>query len=231
MVIATYLTEGNLRLLVVGAGAAALGAALLTLLRDRPRWIAGLLGPAIALFAIDWLRWPDPSPDLIRLAVAVVVGLLVGTAYERDAGPPFVAVLVLLASAGGVWLAIPENSPTAVVIGAVLGLVVSGVASAPGVGYGLGLALSWTVVLGARARGYSFDGGMLCLAPMAALPLVDVVRRGRRGLLAPWPWLVVGTAGLSFAAARWVGVAPDATWLRIALIGAGAAALAALVRR
>ncbi len=228
----TYLTQGNLRLLVIGASAAALSIALVALLRGRPRWIAGWLGPALGLFAIGWLRWPEPSPDVVRVAAALVVGLLAGAGYERTTRPPQVAVLTLLAAAGGVWLAVPENSPVAIVIGVVLGLALCGAAVAPGVGYGLGLALSWTVLLGARTHGYSFDGGMLCLAAPAALSVVDALRRrGSGGWLPAWPWLVVGTAALSFASARWIGVAPDATWPRMAVIGAGAAALAVLVRR
>ncbi len=227
----TYLTAGNLRLLLIGAGAGALAVVAVAQFRARPRWLAGWLGPAIGLFAIDWLRWPHPAPGPARVVIAVVVGVLVGAGYERLGNRPFVAVLTLLAGAGGVWLAVPENSPVAVVIGGVLGLAVAGAVTAPGVGYGLGVAVSWTVLVGARLRGYSFEGGMLCLAPMAALPVVDAVRRGHRGLLPSWPWMVAGTAGLAFAAARWVGVAPDATWLRIGMIGVGAAALAGAVRR
>ena len=229
---AAYLTEGNLRLLVIGASGAAMAVALVALLRGRPRWIAGWLGPALGLFAIDWLRWPEPSPDVVRVAATLVVGVLAGAGYERLTRPPHVAALTLLASAGGVWLAIPENSPVAIVIGAVLGLALCGAVAAPGVGYGLGLALAWTVLLGARTHGYSFDGGLLCLAPLAARPVVDALGRRRGGGWLPaWPWLVIGTAGLSVASARWIGVAPDSTWPRVAVIGAGAAVLAVLVRR
>ncbi len=224
-----HVAAQNGRLLLTGAGAAALTVALLGWLRHRPRWMAGWVAPVVALFAIGWLQWPEAAAGT-RIAVTLGVGLLAGAGVDRRSVPASVRVLALLAAAGGVWLAVPENSPITAVIGVVLGLVVVGGVVDRGGGYGLALAVAWTALLGARSTGYSFDGGLLCLSPLAALPVVDALRRGR-GWLAPWPWFVAGASGLAFAAARWVGVAPDATGVRIAVVAGGAALVAAVVRR
>lgn len=225
-----YLTASNLRVLLIGAGAGALSVGLLQLLRRPPAWLAGVAGPLLALAATGWWEWPDPS--LERLVAVVVVGLVAGAGHERlrAAGRSFVAPLVLVACAGGVWLAVPENDPVAAVAGVVAGLAVVGRATSPGVGYGLAAAVAWSVLLGGGAGDWPFVGGLLCLSPLVAVALLSVSPWRRRGCLPAWPWLAIGSAAVAFASARWIGVAPDATWLRVAVVGAGAAGLAVVTR-
>lgn len=227
-----YATEANLRLFVIGAGGAVLAAALLGLLRRSPGWVVGVAGPLVGLFGAGWLDWPVPDPSVEWLVATVVVGLSAGHGFEsvRSSGPGFVAPLLLLGCAGGVWLAVPENNPVLVVAGGMVGLAVVGRVTDPGVGWGLSLAVAWSVVLGARVTGWSFVGGLLCLAPLVAVGLRSWLR-GVRGWFPAWPWLVVGGGAVSFAAARWVGVAPDATWARVGVVGVGAGAVAVVWRR
>lgn len=228
-----YASEQNVRLLLAGAGSGALAVALLARLRTVRGEVLGLVAPALALFVTGWWGWPEPSGA--RLAAVVVLGGLAGLGYERLAagrGHDWLAPLVFLACCGGVWLGVPENSPVTALMGVVLGLAVLGRALDVGLGYGLGLALGWTVLIGARSTGWSFDGGLLALAPLAVVPALWRVVRGRgRGLLPPWPVYVATSGLLAFAAARWVGVAPDATWARVAVVGVGAATAAVVCRR
>lgn len=224
-----YLTEHNLRLLVVGAGAGALTVGLSMLLRRSPGWLLGAVAPVLALFGSSWMSWTDPSGEWAVSWLAV--GLLAGLGYERVGGGSYVAPLLLLGGLGGVWLAVPENNPALVVAGAVVGLALFGRLSEPGVGWGLSVAAAWTVVLGARVTGWSFVGGLLCLSPLVAVGLRTTLLAGVRGRLVVWPWLVAGGGAVSFAAARWVGVAPDASWARVVVVGAAAGLLALIVRR
>lgn len=224
-----YLTETNLRLVAIGAGAGALTVGLSMLLRRSPGWLLGVMAPVLALFASSWLSWTDPIGEWV--VAWLVVGLLAGLGYERVGGGSFVAPLLLLGGLGGVWLAVPENNPALVVAGTVVGLALFGRLSDPGVGWGLSVAAAWTVVLGARVTGWSFVGGLLCLSPLVAVGLRTTVVSRVRGRLAPWPWLVAGGGAVSFAAARWVGVAPDASWARVVVVSAAAGALALVVRR
>lgn len=219
----------NVRLLVIGAGGGALTVGLSMLLRRSPGWLLGAVAPPLALFASSWLSWTDPIGEWV--VAWLVVGLLAGLGYERVGGGSFVAPLLLLGGLGGVWLAVPENNPALVVGGVVVGLALFGRLSDPGVGWGLSVAAAWAVVLGARDTGWSFVGGLLCLSPLVAVGLRTTVLSGVRGRLASWPWLVAGGGAVSFAAARWVGVAPDASWPRVVVVGAAAGALALLVRR
>ncbi len=227
-----YFTESNLRWFVIGAGSGALAAGLVDLLRRRPGWLVGVVAPVVAFFASGWLDWPDPQ--LSWVVAVVVVGLVAGHGFEqvRSAGPGFVPPLLLLGCAAGVWLAVPENDPALVVAGAVVGLAVVRRTGDPGIGWGLCLALAWSAALGARVTGWSFVGGLLSLAPLVAVGVRSWLPglRHRRGVLPTWPWLVISGGAVSFAAARWVGVAPDATWSRVALVSVGAGAAVAVWR-
>ena len=224
-----YVTEENLRYLIVGGGAGALAVAVVALFRGRVAWLAGWLGPMLALFAAGWWAWPTSQATEGRVVAVLVVGLVAGRGYEALAGARHVSVLALLIGLGGVYLATPETSQTVVMIGVVLGLALAGAAGAPGIGYGLGVGAAGAVLLGSLIAGDSFAGGLLCLSPLVAVAVVDAARRP--GPLPAWPWFVIGSGGVSFAAARWIGVAPDATVIRMAVVAVAAVALAALTRR
>lgn len=225
-----YFRQQNLRLALLGAAAAALTVVVLRKWPGRATsgWLIGAVANLLGLYMTNWHRWPDPVAW--RLIAAVVIAALAGLGYEKlrlaSSVRPWVPALVLLTCCGGVWLAVPENSPVIVVAGVIIGLLLSGQLYAPAVGYALTAAAAWSVLVGARSTGYSFDGGLLSFAPLAALPPVHLFRHRRRLRLPPWPWLVVGSSGVAFAAARWVGVAPDATWPRIAVVAAAALVVA-----
>lgn len=226
-----YLTEDNVRLLLVGAGSTALVAAALRRLRVGGAWVLGWIAAALSFFLTHWTDWPDAPAR--RFLPTVVVGLLsaVGLERVRRAGVSASARLwTMLAVCGAIWLAIPENRPVVVVAGAVSAMFL--LPTPPHgrwVDSGFAFATAWSVLLGAHVRDWALVGGLLCAAPLAAFAVVPR-RRFRFGLPSA-PWLVVGTAVLGFASARWVGVAPDATVARVVVIGAGAVVLAAVIRR
>lgn len=229
-----YVTEDNIRLLFVGAGATTLIATLLQRFRVGAWWLLGWLASVLGFFVARWLDWPDPPVH--RLVPTIVVGALAAVGLERlRAFGASVAdrTWTMLAICGAVWLAIPENRPIVVIAGAVLALALCRPRSDPRwLDSGFVFAISWAVLLGAHIRDFALVGGLLCSAPLVGAALVGALPGGRwRFSVSVWPWFIAGTAALGFASARWVGVAPDASWVRVGVIGASGLVLAAIVRR
>lgn len=223
-----YFTVENLRWCVLGVGSTTAAFVLTTLLRARPGLWLGFAAPVFSFFVGDWLAWPDPPRGWIL--AASIVGLASGYGFERlqTLGPRAVGPATLLACAGGVWLAVPENDPVLLVIGVLVGLASLGAMHHPGIGWGACLAVAWCVVLGARSVGWSFVGGLLCLAPLCAVGARTFFPPG--GWLPRWPWFAVAAGSVAFAGSRWVAVAPDASWLRVAIVAGAAVVLAVPVR-
>ncbi|MDZ7674079.1 MAG: hypothetical protein U5K30_03295 [Acidimicrobiales bacterium] len=224
MDVGSYLTAHELRLLVAGVGSGALVGAVARRIRWSPSWLHGYLAPALGLFVAGW--WSQPDASVGRVMTAVVVGVLAGRGYDRLSMPTGGRAAVLLVALAGVWLAVPENDPAVVVAGAVVGLGVVGKVDDAGAGYGLSVAVAWTVVLGAGSTPWSFAGGLLGLAPLACVAVVPFRRSPQLPAVRGWLWFLAGSGGVAVLAARWVGVAPAATWLRVGIVCAVAIVVA-----
>lgn len=217
------LTVDNLRVLVSGLAVAA----LFTTTRIRPV-ATGFAAPALGLFITR--EWYRTDWGWSHWVTALAVGAMVGFGYERLARShrPTVAPATLLVCCGGVWLGVPENDPALALIGVVVGLVVFRRASDRRIGHGLGMFAVVTVVFGAVGRDHALVGGLVCLAPLAAVAVTEWMPRPRWA--APPPVFLVGAALLSLVAARWVGVVPGAPWVRVGVLLVGSLVLAAVTR-
>jgi hypothetical protein len=146
--------------------------------------------------------------------------------------------LAIGVSVAATWTAVPETSAV-VLVGATVGVLVLGVAlGLPATWPALGLlaaAVPFAAARGASSNGLAAAGAAACLGMLVWWPLGQLLRstvdrRGSLPGLSPGWWLLLPHLVFAFAAARWVGSAPDATWVRLAVIGALGTAKAAATR-
>ncbi len=96
-------------------------------------------------------------------------------------------------------------------------------------GFGVATVVGWAALSGAAGRPWAAAGGALCtgLAPWFALrPLHRLVHRRSLG-----PWLLGVHTVLVVLAARWIGVAADPGWGRVALVAAAGLTVAVTTGR
>lgn len=188
----------------------------------RTRW-----GPApflIATLAAAGVTGRSDRPrgyDLMVVGGAIV--MLLGAAgagrslAERADRWPWVAAAALI-SAAGVWAAVPETGPAVIGAGVLMGLAaateLTGSGWAPAAGVGLAVVLGWAALSGAAGRPWAAIGGALCAGVAPWLAVVPS-RRSRRSL---HPYLLGAHLAVVLLAARWIGVAPHAGWVRVVAV-------------
>lgn len=206
-------------------------------LLGRPRWgalpfVVAALAAARYAGRTDWPRW-----DGTHVVAAVVVALAALGAARllalRTVGWEPVAAGALV-SAAGVWAGVPETGPVLLAGGVLTGLAatawLTGARWGRTAGVGAAALLGWAALSGATGRPWAAMGGALCtgMAPWFALrrPTRATAWSRRQGLA------VLGAhAALAVAAARWIGVDPQAGWGRVAVLAAAGLAVAGAARR
>lgn len=120
--------------------------------------------------------------------------------------------LLLLISAGGAYLCLPDTEAPLVAAGALAALLAF--AAWPGtsaaVDASLALSFAWLVARGARGRPAAFVAGIACIAVLWALPLLLTARSGKPGL--PTKIALVGLQAIATVAiARLAGLGSSVT--------------------
>jgi hypothetical protein len=234
--IGRYLTPENIRLGLSGL-AAGFVVGLVWRVVIRVRWgglpvVLAVLIAAHHTGRTDRFRWD--SAATVSTFVLLLAGLGMAQLVARFAIGSVWAAVGSLVSAGGVYVGVPETGPAVVVAGALSGLAaalaVTGSRWAPTAGLGMAAVLGWAAMSGAVGRPWAVVGGALCtgVAPWFGLrTLLPTPRRQWR----PGPWLLGAHVTLVILAARWIGVAPDAGWLRVAAVAAAGLAIAMATQR
>jgi hypothetical protein len=234
--IGRYLTPENIRLGLTGLGAGA-AVGLAWRLAGRRRWGALPFVLAVLVAARHAGRSDRPHWDGMALAGAVIM-VAAGIGASRLLAHPTLrwewVAAGALASAGCIWGGVPETGPVVLAGGALAGLTAVAALTrarwAPSAGLGAGAVLGWAALSGAAGGPWAAVGGALCsgLAPWFAVrPFLPAPPRAR----VPGPWLFGAHLVLAVLAARWIGVVPDAGWLRVGFVAAAGAAVAAATSR
>jgi hypothetical protein len=202
----------------------------------RARWSAAPFVLAVFVAARSARRSDWPAWDSFVAAGALISALAgLGAAHllrDPRIGWRWVAAGSLV-SAAGVWAGVPETGPALLAGGGLTGLgaiaALTGRRFSPGAGAGMAAVLGWAALSGAAGRPWAAVGGALCtgVAPWIALsPLLPTVARSRT----PGLWLLGAHAALVVLAARWIGVDPDAGWVRVGVVAAAGLTVAAVSR-
>lgn len=236
MSLSDYLTPENIRLVLSGLVAgSAVGLAWRA--ARRVRWGAAPFLVAVGLTArytgrTDWFHWHAMAAGGVAVTVLAGVGaarLLADPAVRWE----WVAAGALFTTAG-VWAGVPETGPAVLTGGGLTGLVAAAVLTRAcfgrGAGPGMAAVIGWAAVSGATGRPWATIGGALCtgVAPWFAVRSLFPVAWGRWD---PGPWLLGVHMVLVVLASRWIGVVPDAGWLRVAVVATGGLTVAAGTRR
>ena len=182
-------------------------------------WLVALVGDRLVLDVL--VR--DLSAGPLAWAASAVVALLAarGAADVGSggvAGPRLASILVLV-SAGGIWLAVPETSVLLLVAGASVGAMAVGLvahgSSSPGTAPTVVAGLAAAVAVGATGDRHALVGGLLCLATFA---VVGVRPRAPGAIRSTYGVLAVLLHGASVVvAARQIGV--GSSWGMVLLAG------------
>lgn len=202
------------------------------------RWGAFPVVLAVVVAARHAHRSDRPIWDgMVAVAAAVVVLAAIGARRllaDPAAGWGWVAAGTL-ASAACIWGAVPETGPVILAGGALAGhsaaAALTGARWAPSAGLAAAAVLGWAALSGAVGRPWAAVGGALC---SGVAPWFAIRRRGGadRWGAAAGPWLLVAHFALAALAARWIGVVPDAGWLRVGIVAlAGFAVVGVSSRR
>jgi hypothetical protein len=223
-VIDQYLTPDSFRLGLSGLAAGVL-VGIAWRVVGRVRWGAAPFVLAVLVAARSNGRndWPHWSTVLIAGGLVTTLAAFGGARLLVDPSVRWEWVAAgALASAAGVWVAVPETGPAILVGGALGGLASSSVVTrcawSPGAGFGIAAILGWAALSGAAGRPWAAVGGALCagVAPWVALrPFLPTFSCGRHA----GGVLFAGHVVLVIAAARWIGVVPQAGWHRVMTLG------------
>jgi hypothetical protein len=215
-----FVTAENIRLLLAGLLAGGVAAAIVPPWRRAVPWYAvtvAVLGARLLSRRSDWPdHWDGTTTVSLLIVVAGASGARrVARGWTRDGR--WVG-LALLASSVGVWAGVPETGPAIVVGGVIAGLtLVSGRAGVTPTGAAvLTLAIGWAALAGAIGRPWASVGGALALGALPGLGVARVLPR--RWSRPAGPWLLAAHVVLAAIAARWIGVAPNAGWARVAVV-------------
>ncbi len=179
-----------------------------------PRWATAVMGAVVLALAVD------PAGAFPSGVVGGVVALGVGVALGALAPTlgPLVGSLLVLGSALGVYLTVPDTEGI-LAVGAVLAPLVVLVLWRPQDGwtgsFALAGLLAWAAADGGRGRPGAAVGALACVA-LIALPVVVAPRVDRAGPGRAVPTgrrlVVLSVQGLTvFACSRWAGLEAGAT--------------------
>ena len=224
MTIGKYLTPENVRLGLSGV-AAAVAVGLLWRAAGRVRWG----GIPFGLAAVVAARW-NGRGDWFGWSVGVSAGLiltgLAGLGAFRLLADPAVhwewVAAGSLVSAAGVYAGVPETGPAVVVGGVLVGLTAAcaacGARWGPAAGLGVAAVLGWAALSGAAGRPWAAIGGTLCTGAAPGFAIVPLSwSKGRRVPAKPH-WVLGAHVVFVALASRWIGVVPEAGWLRVAVV-------------
>jgi hypothetical protein len=242
------LRTGDLHLLAKGALAGAAAGVVWAAARRKITLLTAAVAGGAAVY------WARPAEKMVRhayrhheiglrLLVVAVVAALVTVVLVRWRHPRLVRWLPVAAaaSAAAAWTAVPETTVILVVAGAVgaLALVslvpfVRATELATAV-MAAGIAVG--VLVGFAPTDLRRAGAIASLGLLLWWPVGQLVRWAVEQLVGDdvpgvdaGVWLIIPHGLLAIAAARWVGVAPDATRLRLVVLGSLGAVVAAACR-
>ena len=179
----------------------------------------------------------NPWGFAVGLSVLIAASVM---AFAREHHPAATWLpTAVLAAAVASWAAVPETSWVLTVGGAVAAVAAMAFVRGTSVTVGTSVVLAVAVLVVSVAASHPSDlqragvaacSGMLLWWPAGRLVRAAAERARRLPGPAVGPWLLVAHLALAFLAARWVGVAADATWGRLVIIGLLGTAVAALCR-
>jgi hypothetical protein len=211
-----------------------------------------LLTTAVAGGAALW--WADPARQWIRasfrhhrvgthLLVGAVIAALATTLLIQWRQRHLVRWLPVAAAASAVaaWTSVPETLGILPIAGVVLALAavsllpfVNATALATAA-MAAGIAVG--VLVGVTPTDLRRAGAVATLGLLLWWPVGQLIRAAAEQVVEDLPgvdagiWLIIPHGLLAIAAARWVGVAPDATRLRLMVLGSIGALVAAACKR
>ena len=198
---------------------------------------AGALSMVLSFDTWDLVQDGRPHVGLLLVAAVLVVGACGLAGYEH---PDSVRWLPAAAAASAItaWTAVPQNQVVLVVGGTVVALaLMATVAREPATvlaSAALAGAIAFAALEGDSPTDLRRAGAVACLGLFVWWPIGRLLRRavelrGRRlpGIW-PGPWIFSAHVTLAIAGARWVAVAPDATTVRLVVLGAIGTAVAAV---
>ena len=230
-----YLSADTIRLGLFGLGVGcALGVAWRVAGRSRWGGIPLVLSVLIASRLAGRTDWMGMD-SAVAVGIAIVVLGGSGAAHllaDPRIGWGWVAAGALV-SVAGVWAGVPETGPAVLAGGGLAGFTVTCIVTrscwAPAAGVGAAAVLGWAALSGAAGRPWAAVGGALCAGMAPWLAVGAMMPMGsRRGALRPW--ILVAHSALVILASRWIGVIPDAGWLRVAVVAAAGLAVAGAAR-
>ena len=200
--------------------------------------VPGAIVIATAAATQNSFDWIEPF-----VVFSVVVGGALITEFDRANARSGLGPVLLAVAAFGIYTAVPDTELIAVILGATIpmafvGFPVALSALGPGA-YGVVGLVGWVVASGGRGRPGSVVGAFACLGLLLVEPFVRLVLRGRvRPIRRPVSVLTAIVVAiqcvLAVTIARTAGLeqsALDAAVLALALLGAGALALAVVLYR
>jgi len=197
---------------------------------------AGALSMVLSFDTWDLVQDGRPHVGLLLCAAALIVSACGLAGYEH---PDSVRWLPAAAAASAItaWTAVPENQVVLVVGGTVVALaLMATVAREPATmlaSAALAGAVAFAALEGESPTDLRRAGAVACLGLFVWWPIGRLLRRAVELVVElpgiwPGPWIFSAHVSLAVAGARWVAVAPEATTVRLVVLGVIGTAVAAV---